>query len=169
MADRDYNPADVLDTYRIDGSMIRTKSRVLVEDLLDKFYMRMQDSTLANGTLIEIAKILIELGDLKPKANAPTGPTAPAMSITINIPNQNGGEPINITASSQPVTPSDTPDDLASEVLDLPVFAERLADALTADDLPEDVASVMDQLDLGPVPLRVPDFSLNQDLIGPTR
>lgn len=94
--DTDYNLPELLGTYRKDGSLIREKARVLVEDWLDRIYPRMQDPETPTSTLLAIGESLIRLGDLAPKAGAASTTPGSGFSITINIPQQNG-ESITIT------------------------------------------------------------------------
>ena len=110
MQDRDYELKEVLDTFRRDGSMIREKSRVLVEDWLERLYPRMADPDIPTSALLEIGKTLIELGDLKPKKELAQANTGPGFSITINIPQSDGKPPITIEGTASPVTsdPDDT-------------------------------------------------------------
>ena len=101
--DSDYNMDEVLNTYRLDGSMLRSKSRVLLEDWIERIYPRMQDDTTPTSTLLDIGKTLIELGDMKPKTNAQPVNTGPGFSITINIPQAEGKPPITIEGTALPV------------------------------------------------------------------
>ena len=101
--DSDYNMDEVLGTYRLDGSMLRSKSRVLLEDWIERIYPRMQDDTTPTSTLLDIGKTLIELGDMKPKTNAQPVNTGPGFSITINIPQAEGKPPITIEGTALPV------------------------------------------------------------------
>lgn len=101
--DSDYNMDEVLSTYRLDGSMLRSKSRVLLEDWIERIYPRMQDDTTPTSTLLDIGKTLIELGDMKPKTNAQPVNTGPGFSITINIPQAEGKPPITIEGTALPV------------------------------------------------------------------
>ena len=103
--DSDYNMDEVLNTYRLDGSMLRSKSRVLLEDWIERIYPRMQDDTTPTSTLLDIGKTLIELGDMKPKTNAQPVNTGPGFSITINIPQAEGKPPITIEGTALPVEP----------------------------------------------------------------
>lgn len=101
--DTDYNMQEVLSTYRLDGSMLRAKSRVLLEDWIERIYPRLQDETTPTSTLLDIGKTLIELGDMKPKTNAQPQNTGPGFSITINIPQSDGKPPITIEGTALPV------------------------------------------------------------------
>lgn len=121
MSDRDYEIQQVLDVYRRDGSMIREKAKVLVEEWLDKVYPRMMDPELPTSALMEIGKTLIELGDLKPKKDLATQNTGPGFSITINIPQSDGKPPITIEGTAQPSYTSDEDDtDETQEILPAP-------------------------------------------------
>ena len=162
MADRDYKTADVLDQYRYDGSMIRPKARVLTEDLLDKMYGRIQDPDVSTSTLLDIGKFLMELGDMKPKQAAPPS-SQEKFSVTINIPQQHG-PPINVTGVMVGDSISGVEVD-GDPVIDLPSFAAGVID----ESEPPELAAAEVEPDLGPVPFRIPDFSINADLIGPTR
>ena len=115
MQDRDYELKEVLDTFRRDGSMIREKSRVLVEDWLERLYPRMADPGIPTSALLEIGKTLIELGDLKPKKELAQTSQGPAFSITINIPQSDGKPPITIEGyaterDDEAPTTSESPD-----------------------------------------------------------
>ncbi len=101
--DSDYNMDEVLNTYRLDGSMLRSKSRVLLEDWIERIYPRMQDDTTPTSTLLDIGKTLIELGDMKPKTNSQPVQQGPGFSITINIPQAEGKPPITIEGTALPV------------------------------------------------------------------
>lgn len=101
--DSDYNMDEVLSTYRLDGSMLRSKSRVLLEDWIERIYPRMQDDTTPTSTLLDIGKTLIELGDMKPKTNSQPVQQGPGFSITINIPQAEGKPPITIEGTALPV------------------------------------------------------------------
>jgi len=114
MADRDYELREVLDTYRRDGSMVREKARVLVEDWLDRIYPRMTDDTIPTSALLEIGKTLIELGDLKPKKDVALANQGPGFSITINIPQSDGKAPITIEGTATPVEQDEEDDFLAA-------------------------------------------------------
>lgn len=113
--DTDYDMDEVLATYRLDGSMLRSKSRVLLEDWIERIYPRLQDQTTPTSTLLDIGKVLIELGDMKPKTNAQPVATGPGFSITINIPQSNGAEPIVIEGVASPV---DSAEDEGDALLD---------------------------------------------------
>lgn len=138
----DYDLDEVLSTYRLDGSMLRSKSRVLLEDWIERIYPRIQDESTPTSTLLDIGKVLIELGDMKPKTNAQPVNTGPGFSITINIPQSEGKAPIVIEGVASTIE-----DDLAE--------ADELLEA-TTDDL-------LDNCTGG---IAVPDFSINDDLIG---
>ena len=141
MEDRDYKLAQVLETYRRDGSMIREKSRVLVEEWLDRLYPRLIDPDLPTSGLIEIGKTLIELGDLKPKNNAVQQASGPGFSITINIPSQTGAPITVIDGTATVVEDKEEPEELEA------------SDQLCG--MPEHIG------------FKVPDFDLNDDLMGP--
>ena len=141
MADRDYELRDVLDTFRRDGSMIREKARVLIEEWLEKIYPRMCDVETSTSSLLDIGKALMELGDMKPKANQPVA-TGPAFSVTISIPQGDGKAPITIEGTASTPSPVAEAEGYGGDVvegaalppkpvhlLDLPVFAlsEELA------------------------------------------
>lgn len=120
MADRDYDLREVLDVFRRDGSMIREKAKVLVEEWLEKVYPRMCDPDLPTSALMEIGKTLIELGDLKPNKNVQQGPTGPAFSITIQIPQADGKPPITIEGTPLPHTSDEDDIDNALDALPTP-------------------------------------------------
>lgn len=143
MEDRDYKTADVLEVYRKDGSMIREKSRVLVEVWLDKIYPRLVDPDLPTSGLLEIGKALVELGDLKPKNTTLQQNTGPGFSITINIPQSGTSQPV-IEGTSEVVTkPRKSKAKVMIEQLDaLPPMPDHIG-------------------------IKVPDFELTDDLMGP--
>jgi hypothetical protein len=132
MADTDYDLEDVLGTYRLDGSMSKAKSRVLHEQVLDIIFERIRDHTTPTNTIVDIAKHLAEVGDLRPKTNAQPVQQGPGFSISIVIPQQDGKEPIIIDAKP----------DVA------PVESEEEEDG------------VLDQICDGVMPIAVPDFDL---------
>lgn len=101
MADTDYNLEDVLSTYRLDGSMNKAKSRVLHEQVLDVIFARIGDQSTPTNTIVDIAKHLAEVGDLRPKTNAQPQNQGPGFSISIVIPQQDGKEPIVIDAKAE--------------------------------------------------------------------
>lgn len=106
MVDRDYELREVLDTYRRDGSMIQGKSRVLLEELLEKLYPHMCNPEASAGTILDIGKFLMELGDMKPKAAAQQQ-SGPGFSITISIPQADGKPPITIEGVASPSSSSE--------------------------------------------------------------
>lgn len=140
MVDRDYQLKDVLDTYRRDGSMIREKSRVLLEEGLDKIYPRLVDPDIPTSAFMELMKFLAEIGDMKPKANTQQQNSGPGFSITINIPQPDGKPPVVIEGHSTPVRSEDGE------------MVETMA-------LPE-----MDELPAPPVNFNTIDFQFNHDL-----
>jgi hypothetical protein len=146
MEDRDYKTQDILEVYRKDGSMIREKSRVLVEVWLDKIYPRLVDPDLPTSGLLEIGKALIELGDLKPKNTALQQVTGPGFSITINIPQSDTDQPV-IEGTAEVVTKP-----RKSKAKVRTVTSEEL-DALPP--MPDHIG------------IKVPDFELTDDLMGP--
>lgn len=142
--DTDYSLPEVLDTYRKDGSLIREKARVLAETWLDQIYPRLVDQDTPTPQLLDIGKELFKLGDLLPKVNAPTGPSGPAFSISINI-GEDASKTVTVTS-----VPEDT--DLIPttfQVLDTPV--EEAA--------PEDVQEE-EKVDESPQPLVVKGFDV---------
>lgn len=137
-ADTDYDLPTLLGTYRKDGSLIREKARVLVEDWLDRIYPRMQDPDTPTSSLLAIGETLIKLGDMAPKAG--TGaPAGPAFSITINIPQGDGKDAITITGTAQHTGEPEAP------MLDITDF---------------------NPLPPKPQWIPVPDFNLNAELSG---
>jgi hypothetical protein len=101
MKDADYSLPAALDVYRKDGTLLREKARMLAETWVDQIYPRLVDPDTPTPQLLDIGKELFKLGDLLPKTNAPTGPTGPAFSITINVP----------TGPTQTITISDVSED----------------------------------------------------------
>jgi len=141
MEDRDYKLQEILETYRRDGSLIREKSRVLVETWLDQIYPRLIDPDMPTSGLLDIGKVLIELGDLKPKNSVAQQTSGPGFSITINVPSHTGA-PITVIDGTATV----------AEENNKPPELEDL-DELSA--MPEHIG------------IKVPDFDLNDDLMGP--
>lgn len=130
MADRDYDLREVLDTFRRDGSMIQGKARVLLEEWLEKLYPRMCDPEVSTGTLLDIGKLLMELGDMKPKNNV-QAQQGPAFSISISIPQSGGKPPITIEGTSTDSAYSSEFDALGeppARALDIPV--DRLVEGI---------------------------------------
>lgn len=138
MEDRDYKLQEVLETYRRDGSLIREKSRVLVETWLDQIYPRLVDPDMPTSGLIEIGKTLIELGDLKPKNAVQANTSGPGFSIVIQLPH--AGAPITVIDSTAVAVKN-----------------------------PEEQLEASDELSAMPehIGIKVPDFDLNDDLMGP--
>lgn len=133
--DSDYNMDEVLNTYRLDGSMLRSKSRVLLEDWIERIYPRMQDDTTPTSTLLDIGKTLIELGDMKPKTSAQSVATGPTMTITINIPQSEGKKPIVIEGVSQVI---DSAEDEGDAFLPEPPAGISIPDFELNSDLTDD-------------------------------
>ncbi len=104
MSDTDYDLEEVLEAKRLDGSLIRDKSRALIEVGLDKVYPRLVDPDIPTSALMEIMKYLAEIGDMKPKKEAVQAATGPGFSITINIPQAGGAPPITIEGTATPVS-----------------------------------------------------------------
>lgn len=140
--DADYSLPAALDVYRKDGTLLREKARMLAEKWVDQIYPRLVDPDTPTPQLLDIGKELFKLGDLLPKTNAPTGPTGPAFSITINVPT---GAPQTITISD--VSENDPID--AEYKVTLPPVEETP---------PEDVQE--EEVDEGPQPLVVKGFDL---------
>lgn len=86
MADRDYNLPDVLDVYRKDGSLIKGKALVLVEEGMDKLYAILQDLTLPSSIRLEIMKYLTGVAGIETKPAQQLQAVGTGFSITINIP-----------------------------------------------------------------------------------
>lgn len=139
MADTDYDLPTMLGTYRKDGSLIREKARVLVEDWLDRIYPRLQDPETPTSTLLSIGESLIRLGDLVPKQGVVAGGGG-GFSITINIPEGKDGTK-GITISGR----SSSDESSAPEIIDIKDF---------------------NPLPAKPAWIEVPDFNLNADLSG---
>lgn len=101
LPDRDYDLDTILETYRQDGSLMRAKARIILEEaFLPKAYARLNDNDVTTSAAVDLAKILVDIGDVKPKpSNTPTQAGA-GFSITINIPQPNGEPPITIEAES---------------------------------------------------------------------
>jgi hypothetical protein len=79
--------------------------------------------------------VLIELGDMKPKANAQPVQQGPGFSITINIPQSNGNEPIVIEGVSQAI---DSAEDEGDAFLDSPPTGISLPDFNLNSDLTDE-------------------------------
>jgi hypothetical protein len=100
--DRDYDFDEVMETYRKDGSLLRAKSRIILEErFLPEAYRRLGDEAAPTSAVVEIAKVLVDIGDVKPKQNTP--PTqGPGFSITINLPGSDN-PPITISSPAHHV------------------------------------------------------------------
>lgn len=130
MADSDYQLNDVLETYRLDGSLIRQKARVLTEAGLDRAYAILMDPDTPRSVFIDLMKYLMTLGDMVPKQTAQPQ-QGPAFSIQINIPGQS--QPMVIDAT--PVAAATNPIDAdPTELPPLPDHLAKLA-AFTEQDL----------------------------------
>lgn len=68
------------------GHTVRTKARWMVDVLIEDLYLKSKGASVTIGQLQETVRVLARLGDLEPKPNAPSGPAAPAFTVTINIP-----------------------------------------------------------------------------------
>lgn len=139
MADTDYDLEDVLSTYRLDGSMSKAKSRVLHEQVLDIIYERIRDQLTPTNTIVDIAKHLAEVGDLKPKTNAQPQNQGPGFSISIVIPQMDGKEPIVIDAKAE-VEPFETEEEVDA-------FLEEAYDGVLAIPVPDFDLSNVDGID----------------------
>jgi hypothetical protein len=139
MADTDYDLEDVLSTYRLDGSMSKAKSRVLHEQVLDIIYERIRDQMTPTNTIVDIAKHLAEVGDLKPKTNAQPQNQGPGFSISIVIPQMDGKEPIVIDAKAE-VEPVETEEEADA-------FLEDTCDGVLAIPVPDFDLSNVDDID----------------------
>ena len=129
MADSDYQLNDVLETYRLDGSLIRQKARVLTEAGLDRAYAILMDPDTPRSVFIDLMKYLMTLGDMVPKQTAQPQ-QGPAFSIQINIPGQS--QPMVIDAT--PVTQDAQGPQDPTELPPLPEHLAALA-AFTQQDL----------------------------------
>jgi len=142
MADTDYNLEDVLNTYRLDGSMSKAKSRVLHEQVLDVIYERIRDQMTPTNTIVDIAKHLAEVGDLRPKTNAQPVQQGPGFSISIVIPQGDGTQPIVIDAKADPVDAEEEEPELIEQgcdgVMPIPVPDFDLSSLDELDDLVEE-------------------------------
>lgn len=139
--DVDYDLDLELTRGRMDGSLIRSKARML----LDEFGM----ITLANilrelggpaSIKLDAIKQLVEIGDMKPKVNAPVA-TGTALNITFNMP------------PGVPPAPG----------MYNPLEAQPEAETLVIDLTP---VVVEDELPPIPEGFKVPDFKLTNDLVG---
>ena len=144
--DTDYSLPEVLDTYRKDGSLIREKARVLAEVWLDRIYPRLADDDTPTPQLLDIGKELFKLGDLLPKVNAPTGPSGPAFSISINI-GEDASKTVTVTSVSEDTDLVPT----TFQVLDTPV------EEAAPEELP---LAEVEEVQAPPTPLAVKGFDL---------
>lgn len=139
--DSDYELEKALEIKRRDGSLIREKSRMLLEEGLPTIYARMSAQDVSTSAFMEIMKYLAELGDMKPKTAAPVVVPGAGFSITINVPqNAVGPAPVIIEGTASPVSSEETIDAL-------PSFDDALPDA--------------------PPNFNTPDFQFNHDLMLP--
>lgn len=138
--DTDYDLDKVLNTFRLDGSMNKMKARVLHEQLLEKIYPRLMDSQIPTSTLIEIAKHLAEVGDLRPKTSSQPVQQGPGFSISIVIPQSDGKEPIVIDAKATEVEPEDDEEESVEAI-------EHLSDGVMPIPVPDFDLSSLDELD----------------------
>ena len=121
----DYVPDDVLSTYRLDGSMLKMKARVLMEAWLDNIYPRIKSTDTSTSSLLAIGESLMSLGDLKPKPQAGPVGGQDKFSISIVLPAPPGVAPTIIEGtmtSPEPTPPSRDMSDRPSylKVLDNP-------------------------------------------------
>lgn len=175
MADTDYSLTQVLSTYRRDGTMIKDKARVLLENWLDRAYGRMCDPDMPSSVLLDYGKILMQLADAGPKANSAPEKPGGGFSISINIPTATGV--INITGvtpeddNPQPMTDMEVIEGIMSDISsNQPPDAGEQAvpedtHASTQSDPSEGV--MQGDAEFGPAPFQVPDFVINSDLVGP--
>jgi hypothetical protein len=139
--DTDYELEEVLNKYRLDGSMNRLKSRVLHEQALEKLYVRLISETTPTNQLIDIARHLAEVGDLRPKTNAQPQSQGPAFSISIVIPQQDGKEPIVIDAKAvEPVDAEEAEEEYIGQI-------EQSCDGVMPIAVPDFDLSSLDELD----------------------
>lgn len=128
----------------LDGSVIVKKCRMAVNAIILPFMVR----TVANpaspfGSRVEASNYITKIADLAPKLNAQAN-VGTALQINITLPPQNPDTPTLRNITPEPEAPSITID-LASTPAPQP-----------------------DALPPMPTYLRVPDFKLTNDLIGPT-
>lgn len=105
MKDSDYDLNKELDTLRRSGEMIKMKSGMIYEEIiLPALALRARDPDTTTPHLVEIAKTLIDTGELKPSAKTGQGAAGPGFSITFNVP---GAAPTQVTinAAQDPATP----------------------------------------------------------------
>lgn len=143
--DTDYDLTDILNKYRLDGSMNRMKARVLHEQALDELFTRLKTETTPTNMIIDIARHLAEVGDLRPKTSSQPAQQGPGFSISIVIPQSDGKEPIVIDAKPNEVEPEDdeeTPFDaiehMSDGVMPIPVPDFDLSNIDELDDLIEE-------------------------------
>lgn len=148
--DADYDVTEELGVLRKDGTLIRDKARMLVEEVfLPQAFYAMTDPDASHQTRLDYAKQIIEIADVKPKQNQ--AQAGGGFTVNIMIPDQ--GKPM------LSVTPVATLDGVAIEPR-----------------TPEPVEPVKAPPAVAP-PFRVPDFqgvrmpgallALNDDLRGP--
>lgn len=127
--DKDYDVDDVMEIWRRDGSLLREKARILLEaEGMPKIFLKLQDSELPHSVFIDLVKVLVELGDMKPKQNTQNvAQTGPQFSISITIPSIGGNPPVVIQGEAIEIAP-----EIAQLAPDVPEYAkiEELAGEL---------------------------------------
>lgn len=143
--DTDYDLDKVLNTFRLDGSMNKMKARVLHEQALEELFERLTNETTPTNMIIDIARHLAEVGDLRPKASSQPVQQGPGFSISIVIPQSDGKEPIVIDAKPTEVeledeeeTPFDAIEHQSDGVMPIPVPDFDLSSLDELDDLIEE-------------------------------
>lgn len=97
---------DLLAQHRADGSLVRQKARMLVEqEVLTSYFEILSDPTAPASVKLEAGKQLIALSDLSPKQAQ--GPVGPGMSIQFILPGQ--AEPLTISGRATLVEPTEDP------------------------------------------------------------
>lgn len=153
--DIDYDLDEQLARGRADGSLIRTKAKMLLEHFgLPKLSDILNDPKSPASTILDASRFLMRLADMEPKANT-SAPTGTQLNITFNIPTASQGpgqgNPLNITPGAAGPTTKMT--------LSL--------GASSPDPIIDQVCQA--DVDLPPKPegFTMPDFVLTRDLIGP--
>lgn len=145
----DYELRDELEVKRKDGSLIRDKCRMLVEDvIIPQAFYALTDPEASHATKLDYARQIIDIADVKPKPNVQ--PPGAGFAVNIVIPEHGAKPTLNVTPA--------TIDGVAIE--------RAAPHTLEPDPLAAQPAAA-------PVPFKVPDFvtgrfpALDDDLRGP--
>jgi hypothetical protein len=101
---------EIVKIHADDPGVLRTQARVVLsEAFLPEAYRRLKDPDVTTTSVVEIAKVLVDLGDMKPKQ--PTTPTqsGPIASIQIVFPSPAGEPPQVLEATATPADQAGPP------------------------------------------------------------